>query len=144
MAAVERLAGALGRPVPGDEHGRWELYRAAAGRPEAHAALREALAVEPDRHVLLSAVLVMVELVPDGEHGGWVALAPGARRRAAEVRLLRRGDALSAAEVAAGLPEWSDWLQLRLAESLTRPDALEALKVGGRTRRVRNAAGRRR
>ncbi|MFJ5988257.1 hypothetical protein [Lentzea sp. NPDC092896] len=39
----------------------------------------------------------------------------------------------------ADLPAWSDWLQLRLAEILSR-ELLIALADGGRTKRIRRTA----
>jgi hypothetical protein len=127
-----------------DEHARWAAYQAAVDRPEEAPALLAAVAEEPDPNLAVSVVLAMLERVPDEAHDEWVgALAPDnrarAERRSREVRVLRRAESLSPAEVAAGLSKWTDWLQLRLAPHLPA-HARTVLAEHGRTRRIRNAA----
>ena len=117
------------------EHGRWKLYQAAFGSLDL---LYVALAHEPDTVLRTSVLLRVFEQVDD--HARWLELAPDdeyARRRSREIGVLRRAVNMVPAEV--DLPGWSDWLQLRLAETSSR-ELLTALADGGRTRRIRRTA----
>jgi hypothetical protein len=143
---VERLAALVGHRLSdqSDEHARWAVYQVASERADAYPTLLAAVAEEPDRNVALSVVLAVLERLPADEHEAWVgALAEDnrehAEQRSAEVRLLRRAGELGAEEVAAELPEWTNWLQLRIADGLTA-EARAVVAERGRTRRIRNAA----
>lgn len=118
------------------EHGRWKLYQAAFGSLDL---LHVALEHEPDTVLRTSVLLRVFEQVDD--HARWLELAAPddeyARRRSREIGVLRRAVNLVPAEV--DLPGWSDWLQLRLAETPSR-ELLTALADGGRTRRIRRTA----
>ncbi|GLY54036.1 hypothetical protein [Lentzea sp. NBRC 102530] len=112
---------------------RWQFYEALLDSLDL---LHAALAREPDAVLRTSVVLRVLELVED--HTRWLDLVPGDEyelRRSREVGLLRRTASLDVG----ALPEWSDWLQLRLAEAGTR-EVLTALAAGGRTRRSRRTA----
>lgn len=84
----------------------------------------------------------MLERVPNEQHEDWLALLRDrtvASRRSQEIHLLRRAGDLTPTELTAGLPEWSDWLQLRLAPHLTT-ETRAVLAEHGRTKRIRHSA----
>jgi hypothetical protein len=67
-----------------------------------------------------SVVISVLEALPDSEHAAWIdRLAPTRRRygyhRSAEIRDVRRvrSGGYDAAELAAHLAGWSDWVQRR-------------------------------
>ncbi|MFE2016845.1 hypothetical protein ACFW9O_02195 [Streptomyces sp. NPDC059499] len=164
MSALNRMVGAAGAadrpgPVDGDRwtdgHARWDLYRSAAGQPEAAELLLAAVRAETDLPLASSAVVMMLEKVPADERRRWVdALRPEVRgyaeRRSNELAVL---DSLARGERSFGADDveaWSDWLQLRAAQAGTDGDGhvLDVLAEHGRTKRIRrhaaeSAAGRR-
>lgn len=156
VSALNRVVGAAGAadrsgPVDGDRwtdgHARWELYRSAAGQPEAAELLLAAVQAETDLPLSSSVVVMMLEKVPAGERRRWVdALDPAVRdfaeQRSAELAVLdslAQGDSsFDAGDVEA----WSDWLQLRVAQAGTDGDGnvLDVLAGHGRTKRIRRHA----
>ncbi|MEV4479002.1 hypothetical protein [Micromonospora coxensis] len=149
LAGIADAVGESGHGVE-TEHDRWALYERAIRSSVGLDLLREAVALEEDRALAVTVVLRMLEQAPESEHAAWIGLLPVdnrsfSERRAAEIRILRRAkeDVLPATEIASTLGEWTDWLQLRLAELLVDRDGLEALSIDGRTRRIRNVASTR-
>ncbi|MFB8028978.1 hypothetical protein ACFQ6U_29690 [Streptomyces sp. NPDC056465] len=130
-----------------DGHVRWELYRRAAEQPAAHALLLDAVRAETDGPLASAVVVLMLERVPVAEHGSWTAaLDPEVRdfaeRRSGELAVLDSLDRRAAGYDAAEVGSWSDWLQLRVAQSRAeshRP-ALDLLAGHGRTKRIRRTA----
>ncbi|MFF1924728.1 hypothetical protein ACFVW8_29695 [Streptomyces sp. NPDC058221] len=145
------VAGHEGRPSDGawwqDGHTRWELYRRAAGLPNAREPLLAAVAAESDLPLASAVVVMMLDKVPAGERDSWVtALDPGirdfSRTREKELSVL---DALTAEEPtgspsAQEIAAWSDWLQLRVVAGTRDRALLELLAGCGRTKRIRREA----
>lgn len=130
-----------------DGHARWELYRRAAEQPAAHALLLDAVRAESDGPLSSAVVVLMLERTPVAEHGSWTAaLDPEVRefaeRRSGELAVLDSLDRDAAVYDAAEVGSWSDWLQLRVAQSRAESHrhALELLAGHGRTKRIRRTA----
>ena len=131
-----------------DEHDRWRVYAPAVDADGCADLLLEAVALEPDPSVALSVVLRKLEMVAQDGRQRWVDGLTGdmqrqfAARRAAELQVLEtRPLAPSRRE---GIErEWSDWLQLRLAESSPERDVISRLSSAGRTKRIRRTAAER-
>ncbi|NEA34819.1 hypothetical protein [Streptomyces sp. SID13031] len=127
--------------------GRWQLYRTAAEDTASHATLLQAATVDPDRALVMSLVVHLPALTATADHPTWLAaLAPSERayatQRSTEYALLRTRpphDTLTR-----DLDTYTNWLQLRLAESLTHKPSLLELADRGRTKRIRNLATTRR
>ncbi|WP_433722104.1 hypothetical protein ACQP2Y_42730 [Actinoplanes sp. CA-051413] len=105
-----------------DEHDRWRVYAPAVDADDCADLLLEAVGLEPDPNVALSVVLRKLEVVPQADRQRWVDGLTGdiqrqfAARRAAELQVLETRPL--APSLREGIEqEWSDWLQLRLAES---------------------------
>jgi hypothetical protein len=146
--ALRMLAGHSGIAVGAsieDEHFRWEIYRSAISNTSAHSLLASTLALDPDPILVQSVVLAVLERVETNERQRWIDLVKEERRREYAVVRARELDILD--RKAIGLPpsdrdvtRWTDWLQLRLAETDTDDEVLEALALHGRTRRIRHKA----
>lgn len=143
-AAPGDLAGVLH-----DEHERWALYRTALEHPACLPDLFDAVAAEPDQNVGLGIVLqVLGRLSPD-ERPAWtdrLGTEHGrayAARRACELGILRSPSVTARLDDASVPESWSDWLQLRLAESSQEPAVLIRLMDAGRTKRIRRLASER-
>lgn len=151
--AVEQLAQLVG-VTPGDlgdEHARWVIYLKGMESPVARELLLRAVGAETDDNLAASVVLRMIEGIGEDERAEWVNSLRGdkrdyAHRRALELSILERilSDTFDTAEVAQQVDGWTDWLQLRIAESATSPGVLDIVGEAGRTRRIRNTAKDRR
>lgn len=146
-AAVGVLAAQVGgAPVDvADGHARWSLYRLAMPRPEAWAALEEAVRREEDANVASSVVVQMLERAPADGRQRWVdALGSAAARQFAQGRA---DDLAVLAAAVAGEPvdpaDRSRWLQERLAEQAVDHGLLARLADAGDTKRIRRTAAER-
>jgi len=131
-----------------DEHDRWRVYAPAVNSEDCADLLLEAVGLEPDPNVALSVVLRKLEVVPQADRQRWVDGLTGdiqrqfAARRAAELQVLETRPLASS--LRAGIEqEWSDWLQLRLAESSPEHNVTYWLSRAGRTKRIRRTAAER-
>jgi hypothetical protein len=151
--AVEQLARLVG-VAPGDlgdEHARWVIYLKGIESPAARDLLLRAVGAETDDNLAASVVLRMIEGIGEDGRAEWVNSLRGdkreyAHRRALELSILERilSGTFDSAEVAQQIDGWTDWLQLRIAESATSPGVLDIVGEAGRTRRIRNTAKARR
>jgi hypothetical protein len=141
------LAARVGLTVTGvqDEHARWRVYAPAADAEECADLLFEAVALEPDPNVALSVVLRKLEVLPHADRQRWIdrlgqdEQRECAARRAEDLRVLE--DRPLAPSLREGIErEWSDWLQLRLAEFSPERDVVSRLSQDGRTKRIRRLA----
>ncbi|GAB1689170.1 hypothetical protein [Krasilnikovia sp. M28-CT-15] len=157
MGSLDDAVGRLARVVGvtpgdlGDEHARWEIYLKAMNLPAAHELLIRAVDAESDDNLATSVVLRMIEKNGEAERIDWVNALRGdkrdyAHRRALELLVLERiiSGAIDSTEVAQKIDGWTDWLQMRIADSATSPGILDIVGEVGRTRRIRNAAKGRR
>jgi hypothetical protein len=135
-----------------DEHVRWQQYRHAlseAAAAEEMAVVSEVLA-DPDTAMASSVVVAHVDvraaaLLRESDYVAWASRISDAAKdhplvvqRVLEWSLYR--------EITIGLP-WtaetlvaaSDWLQRKVSEDSSSPEALAVLATSGRTRRIRNA-----
>jgi hypothetical protein len=131
-----------------DEHDRWRVYARAVDADGCADLLLEAVALEPDPNVALSVVLRKLEVVPLADRQRWIDGLTGeiqrqfAARRAAELQVLETRPLTP--PLREGIDhEWSDWLQLRLAESSPERDVISWLSQAGRTKRIRRTAAER-
>jgi hypothetical protein len=117
---VRRLAELTGEAdVDSDDgHARWSVYRRAAESSDARKLLFQAVSNEGDVSLASAVVTLMLERVDAAERGQWVnaldpIVRPFAEERSAELGILDglRTDRIGAREVAAGLADYSDWLQ---------------------------------
>ncbi|GAA1184897.1 hypothetical protein F4556_006194 [Kitasatospora gansuensis] len=142
----------MNAPLP-DEHARYAAYLAAfaAVRPEDEFALVATVLRDPDQSMAESAVIEHIGHRAAALHAGpafgaWaeqmaaaVDRYPFAHRRIQEWSLWS-AVALDTPWDAATLAEASNWLQLRVAETVASREALAVLAESGRTRRIRNIA----
>ena len=135
----------------GDEHARWEIYLKAMNSRAARELLLRAIDAESDANLATSVVLRMIEELGEAERADWVNSLRGdkreyAHRRALELSTLERisSGKIDSVEVAQKIDGWTDWLQLRIADSATSAGILDIVGDVGRTRRIRNAAKGRR
>ncbi|TYB66660.1 hypothetical protein FXF51_16285 [Nonomuraea sp. PA05] len=150
--AVAELARLHGEEIADwtDEHERWRVYRRALQDRGVHAMdpLGRAVVHERDAALALTVVLRVLELVPAGERAAWIRRLPQpgdrdyADARARDLAVLDAlaepaGDGEEGSYAEAG---WSDWLQLRLAETSPRRRLLEHLAASGSTKRIRRIA----
>ncbi|MEU7942962.1 hypothetical protein [Microbispora bryophytorum] len=155
---IELLARLLGDVVADyeDEHERWRLYeKALDDTPSVMKALEAAILQEEDENVALSVVLRVLERVPRSERTAWINRLSGsrsreyARARATDMAtledLVRKEYVLPAGEgdSCSSVEDWSDWLQLRLAQKSFSTDLLKCLATAGRTKRIRRSASER-
>jgi hypothetical protein len=142
--ALHALADQLGTAGDADdEHWRWQVYQAAAARPELHAHLHDAVACEPDVVVAIGVALDLLERLAPDDAAAWlrgleISEEGLVRRRAADTMTLRA--VLTGSAASTPVEEWSDWLQRRVAAEATDPRVLDALVELGCTRRVRAGA----
>ncbi|GAA3563452.1 hypothetical protein [Kribbella ginsengisoli] len=123
--------------------GRWQLYRTAAEDTANHATLLQAATAEPDRTLATALVVHMLSLTPTADHPTWLATLASSERayasqRSTEYGLLRTPP--SCATLAQDLDNYTNWLQRRLAESLTDPTSLLELAAHARAKRTRHIA----
>lgn len=142
--ALARLVRATGRPTDlTDHHSRYWLYQTARDQldqPDKLDLLHAAMALEP-APVLLQSVVLRVMLLDTDDHEPWLKLVPGDEYtacRSREIKVLRRATELTEDDLA-GLTDWTNWLQLKLAE-VPEPRLLRALMDNGRTKRIRRNA----
>lgn len=139
------------RNAPSDDHFRWALYLGAAEEQNRWQLLLEAAHLEPDPSMALSLVLRMLEKVPADCRASWTSSLSVrenkeyASRRAAELEIFESilaGD-FEIKEMEDVPHDWSDWLQLKLAELCDGEAVLEHLSEHGRTKRIRRLAAER-
>lgn len=129
-----------------DEHVRWLLYRESLGHIERRATIMGALAGEPDRPLASAVVFQALAVVDPEERQQWVQLlTPGAESRPAEQRareldLIETLLAPDADPRDAKPADWSQWMQLRLAEGSESAGVLDLLAESGTTKRIRQRA----
>lgn len=128
-----------------DEHARWRLYKEALCQDRGRALVLEAL--QFDEELAPPTAVLALELVDPAERFAWLEVVPQGRsrdfaeRRAIELGVLERLTSGSDVEFdSSELANWSQWLQLRLAEAATAPVLLDGLASEGTTRRVRGTA----
>lgn len=135
--ALARLVRATGRPTDlTHHHARYHFYEASRDELDL---LLAALQLEPDLNVRKWVVQRVILLNTD-DHEPWLAVTPDeyTHRRSKEIKVLRRATELTADDLA-DLTNWTDWLQLKLAE-IPEPGLLRALADNGRTKRIRRNA----
>ncbi|WP_329033029.1 hypothetical protein OIE71_10440 [Streptomyces sp. NBC_01725] len=130
-----------------DEHARWHVYRAAVTDQAALDLLREALRAERDPALVSAVVVLLLERVDGSQHSEWIGILSDehrqfANRRSAELGTLEgvTSGSISVATVCDSLDQWSDWLQLKIAESSRVLGILTCLSRDGRTKRIRRIA----
>ncbi|MFI0937539.1 hypothetical protein [Streptomyces sp. NPDC021020] len=132
-----------------NEHDRWRLYKAALGQAENFGLLFEVIWFEPDQNVALSVLMPVLERLPEAERPRWIAQLRWEYSREFAWRYARDVALLESAALTPLLADddvqesWSDWLQVRLAESSAEPAVLRRLGERGRTKRIRGYASRR-
>ncbi|MBD3144726.1 hypothetical protein [Microbispora bryophytorum] len=138
-----------------NEHERWRLYEKALDHadPSVRKALEAAILQEEDENVALSVVLRVLERAPRSERTAWINRLSGsrsreyARARATDMATLEDlvRNVLPAGEggLCSSVEDWSDWLQLRLAQKSFSADLLKCLATAGRTKRIRRSASER-
>ena len=133
---------------PHDGHSRWALYRQALGAGQPSDLLLDAVAFEPDPSIALSLVLHVLEEVPEGDRPTWISRLSDSKgrdyatKRGEELGILQAAVAgdLAIDAVSMVFDAWSDWLQLRVAETCLDRAILGALSEHGRTKRIRRIA----
>jgi hypothetical protein len=148
-AHLQTLAHCLDVPPPedaSDEHQRWSLYQRAICCEACHPQLLAAVFSDPDDVLVAAVVTHTVECVDVPRREQWIELARNERdrryasRRAREVDILRIQGAVP--ELTRDtLPAWTDWLQIRLAETSTVVRTLDHLAQYGSTMRFPRFAG---
>jgi hypothetical protein len=146
LEGLKKLVGATDLDLDAD-HGRWQFYQRALADPRCLALLGEAARAEDDPALASALVVQLLEIVPDAQRDRLVAgLSPGnaefAANRLVELRVFENviSDSLPGDDFGRQLSDWSNWLQLRIAERVDNPAYLEALQRGGRTKRIRGVA----
>jgi hypothetical protein len=144
------LAGVEPRQAVADGYTRWRLYEESLRHLDRRSLVLEAVRTEDDGPLAAATVVQALERASDAERATWVGALPVgkerdfAARRAREFAQLAEimgGDGAAAREE--DVRDWSQWLQLRLAEQVTSKRVLELLAEHGMTRRIRHLAGRR-
>ncbi|MFI6695169.1 hypothetical protein ACIBLA_26140 [Streptomyces sp. NPDC050433] len=130
-----------------DEHARWEVYRTAVSDEAMLDLLHEALREEPESALVSAVVVSVLERIDRTRRIKWVDILSDehkvfASRRSAELGILEdfRSESISMTTVRDSIHGWSDWLQLKIAESVRIPDVLDCLSREGRTKRIRRIA----
>ncbi|MFI7431902.1 hypothetical protein ACIBPB_33570 [Micromonospora sp. NPDC049836] len=150
-AHLQALAQCLDIAPPADdsdEHQRWPLYQRAICDVACHPSLLAALFLDPDDVLVAAVVTQMMEWVEVPQREQWIGLARNesdrqyACRRAREVDILRVQGAVPEL-TRETLSTWTDWLQIRLAETSTAVRTLDHLARFGRTKRIRRTAAKR-
>ncbi|MBO3744958.1 hypothetical protein J5X84_02685 [Streptosporangiaceae bacterium NEAU-GS5] len=135
-----------------DEHARWHLYLQVLSTFDAsrRQLLYEALSWEGNKALRLSVVLRILELVPAPERDSWLGPLPDAESRTYAEQRMRDLEILdqesagqSSREPHLSVPNFSDWLQLRLAQESGNVQTLRQLAESGRTKRIRRLASER-
>lgn len=130
-----------------DGHARWGIYSQAIQITEAWPELLELLKDEPDKSIASSAIVNLLEVLPESRRSDFVSVLPAGRirdyaaTRAQELLVLEnlpsRG---SVPDAEPSVLSWSAWLQLRAANSAENGHILEILSTAGATKRIRSAA----
>lgn len=128
-----------------DEHQRWSVYLAAADLDEFNEVLLEIVSLEPDPNVALGIVLKKIARIPDLERRAWIDRLPAQKQRDYANRRAREFKVFETRPLSPLLREgidedWSDWLQLRLAEFSPEREVAFWLSRAGRTKRIRRLA----
>jgi hypothetical protein len=142
-AHLQALAQCLDAPLPGDasdEHQRWSLYQKAICSEACHPRLLAAIFLDPDDVLVAAVVTQMMEWVDVPRREQWIELARNERDRQYASRRAREVDIL---RIQGAVPEltretmsaWTDWLQIRLAETSMAVRTLDHLAQYGRTRK---------
>ncbi|MEU1689047.1 hypothetical protein [Micromonospora sp. NPDC005707] len=148
---LQALAQCLDVPLPedaSDEHQRWSLYQRAIGGEACHPRLLAAVFLDPGDLLVAAVVTQMMEWVEVPHREQWIELARNesdrqyASRRAREVDILRIQGAVPEL-TRETLSAWTDWLQIRLAETSMAVRTLDHLAKYGRTKRIRRTAAKR-
>jgi hypothetical protein len=148
---LQTIAQFLDVPPPedaSDEHQRWSLYQKAICCEACHPQLLAAVFRDPDDVLVAAVVTQMMERVDVSRREQWIELARNesnrryATRRAREVDILRIQGAVPEL-TSETLSAWTDWLQIRLAETSTVVRTLDHLAQYGRTKRIRRTAAKR-
>ncbi|MBL0885432.1 hypothetical protein [Myceligenerans indicum] len=133
-----------------DEHARWRLYEAAARSAQKMPIIYQALRFEGNELLLSATVIHILPLVVDDERADWVDLLPQGRsrdyaaRRATELHILEARTAVDSPVASREeINNWSQWLQLRIAERSENTDLLSELSEVGTTKRIRHEARQR-
>lgn len=131
-----------------DEHQRWELYKEAINRRIAWNQLLRCVSSETDAAVATTVVAQVMEMVDAELRKRWVDALPEAGRpfgqqRLREFAILDDPESAKSPQGEWSVDDWSDWLQLRLAESTGHLEVLSRLACIGRTKRIRRVAGER-
>jgi hypothetical protein len=147
---VQEFSEALGEAAPTwrDGHARWGLYRRIGALPGAAESLLRAAEIEPDVSIASAIVVMMLERVDASERSRWVDVLDPSVRRFSEVRSRELGifeslgsgfnsDYIDSNTV----EDWSDWLQLRVVQSVRNNHVLSVLFSHGRTKKIRRLAG---
>lgn len=133
-----------------DEHVRWGIYSRAMGDPGEWPALLELVREEPDPTIASPVVVGLLEVLPDHLRRDFVSALPvryreHAEHRAHDIAVLERisTESQASSEQVFRINDWSNWLQLRAASTVTDVSVLEPLSSTGKTKRIRAAAERR-
>jgi hypothetical protein len=133
---------------PEGEHERWALYLRAMDHEDRVGLLFDAVGLESDPSVALSLVLRMFEKLPAAMRETWADQISSekkrefARARIGELDVLRSAEEglLPLNQAEGAYQEWTDWLQLKLADAAADNSILELLADRGRTKRIRRIA----
>ncbi|WP_017585741.1 hypothetical protein [Nocardiopsis ganjiahuensis] len=130
------------------EHDRWAVYSRAIRVEEEWPLLLELVRQEPDGPLASTVVVTLLGVLPAARRMDCVEALPVGRSR--EYASLRARELLVLEGIARGAPGaggpapevsgWSNWLQLRAAESAQDTRVLDALSANGATRRIRHTA----
>jgi hypothetical protein len=131
----------------GHGHDRWALYVRAIELGGCSRVLFEIVPHEPNVNIALGLVLRMIETEPDATRALWVSQLRDtksrayAERRMLDLRILEDPRLLDS--LLEGGPDWSEWLQLRLAMASNEVSVLRWLSQNGSTGRIRAHAAQR-
>lgn len=130
------------------EHARWAVYSRAIRVEREWPLLLELVRQEPDGPLASTVVVTLLGVLPATRRMDYVEALPAGRSR--DHASLRARELLVLEGVARGGPGaggpdpevsgWSNWLQLRAAESAQDTRVLDALGADGATRRIRHTA----
>ncbi len=146
VAELARLSGGMSFDAD-DAHSRWNVYLHSMGNGNLAELLKEAVELEEDNAVALSIVLHILGDRPAHDRDSWVLRLRAekdrvyAARRKDELAVLERVRREVRSDVEEAAPaEWSDWLQIRSAESGVDTHVVGWLAENGRTKRIRRTA----
>ncbi|MFE3590870.1 hypothetical protein ACFXOY_25525 [Streptomyces niveus] len=147
--AFDRLVETLraGPVDASDEHARWAIYCMAVTDDALLDLLHRALKDEEELPLVSAVVVLVLERTDRSRHAEWIGILSDelkafADRRSAELGILEglMSESIPVVIVRDSLDEWSDWLQLKVAESVRTSGVLDFLSHEGRTKRIRRIA----